>query len=168
MSDMDSLVGLIKQDIDEIAQSRSVFIKLPGYAGSGLCIKFRVAREGETTAIARKVETQERAKKSNDERIGILTAMDTIITLCDGFYVKPADVDEEVMLDPDDTGVPIRFDDRLCGLIGLPESTPARDILRKLFDNNEMAILNFADKLGRWLTDTRTDVSREVWQTLGG
>jgi hypothetical protein len=68
-------------------------------------------------------------------------------------------------LDPGDTGTPVMFDQRLAEILGMEgQVTSARQVVRKLFGNNDMAIVAHAEKLNRWLANTRADVSLEIWQ----
>lgn len=162
-----SLVDLIKQDLQELENAEDVYIPVMGYEASGLSMHFRLPKGGkELDAIARKVETQ--TKQLKDPYItNLFVAMDTILGLCTGFFVKPAGVDDWVMLDPTDAGIPVLFDDRLATIIGLQEGALARDILKKLYRNNEIAIIDMAQKLNRWMTNTKADLTVELWQ-LGG
>lgn len=159
-----SFLGLIKQDLEELEGSEEVYIKVPGYDGSGLSMKFRLPKGGkELELIAKKVENQTRQQR--DPYItNLYIAMDTIIALCTGFYVKPFGVEDYVMLDPTDAGLPVTFDDRLATVVGLPDGTTAREIMKKLFNKNEMAIINIAEKLSRWIGNTKADLTREIWQ----
>jgi hypothetical protein len=158
-----SVVDLLKQDLREVSTTREVYIRIPGFEKSGLQAKYRLPEPGELAAITRKVE---RNHKDTWER-NLYGAMDTIIALCDGLYVQPEGVEQPVMLDYENTGIPCRFDHRLAEYIGLSngaEPPTARIVLKKLFKDRELAVINHGEKLSRWLVDANADVNREFWQ----
>lgn len=157
-----SLVDLIKQDLKELSEAEDVFIPVKGYERTGLRVKYHMPESGkELDNIARKVMREQKDTYSRN----LYTAIDTMIYLCDGLYVQPADVDEPVELDPQLTGSPVTFDETLAMIVGLDSENPtARQVVRKLFGNNEMAIIAHAEKLNRWLMDTKADLSVELWQ----
>lgn len=159
-----SLVDLIQQDLTELSENETVIIPIKGHERSGLAIKYRLPTSGkELDEIARKVERQDKDRWYRN----INTAIDTIIALCEGLYVKPQGIDDYVMLDPQGSGTPVRFDSRLADIVNLPADATARTVLRKVFGNHELAIVAHAEKLNRWLTDTKADIETEFWQ-MGG
>lgn len=166
-----SFVDLIKQDLQELADTTDVYIPVAGYETSGLAINYRLAESGEINRINQKVE-KEFPKKDDEWKRNINSATDTMIALCLGIYVKPATVDDYVMLDDDrNPGVPMQFDHRFAKIVGVDENSNARTVVRKMFTNggevNELMLLGHAEKLGRWLANTRADLEKELWQ-LGG
>lgn len=163
-SNQGGVLDLIQEEASKLASNHSVYIRVKGYEKSGMHIRYRLPTSGkELDDIARRVE-----RVDKDEFYKNLhTAMDTIITLCDGIYVQPEGVEDYVMLDPQEIGEPVRFDDRLAVLVGMPEGSAARKILRKLFGNNDVALLNHAERLQRWMADTNSDLNVAIWQ-LGG
>lgn len=159
-----SLVDLIKADHADLASREDTYIPVIGYEKSGLAIKYRLPETGKVLDdIARKVERED----SKDPYYrNLFTAMDTMIKLCEGIYVKPSGVEDYVMLDPQEMGVPVKFDDRLAEIIGMPTtiSPPARTVVKKLFDGNEIAIGSHSEKLSRWINNTNADLTLELWQ----
>jgi hypothetical protein len=156
-----SLFDLIRQEADELASSKEVYIRVPGYEKSRIHIKYGMPDSGKVLDdIGRKVE------RDNKDRYyrSLWTATDIMIALCEGIYVLPDGVDEYVMLDPGDTGQPVRFDSRLAKMVGLEDNVTARVIVRKLFGNVDMAILDHFERLQRWLTNTKADLTSQVWQ----
>lgn len=159
-----ALVDLIQNDLEELANAKDVIIPLKGYDASGLAVKYRMPANGqELDRIGAKVE------KENKDRFyqSLWTGVDVMIYLCDGLYVKPDGVEEYVLLDPDDLGEPVRFDGRMAVLTGLPANTPARQVVKRVFGNNDLAILAHFERLNRWLSNTKADLDKELWQ-LGG
>lgn len=158
-----SIVDLLKEEAAELANAKEVYIPLKGYKGTGLQVCYHLPERGkELDDIARKVQ---RENKETYYR-NIYTAIDTMAWLCSGLYVQPEGAEEPVMLDPGDTGVPVMFDARLAEIIGMDttETPSARAVIRRLFANNDMAIIAHAEKLNRWLQDTKADLSLEIWQ----
>lgn len=158
-----SVVDLLKQEIQELAEVKDVLIKVEGYDKTGLQVKYGLPENGkQLDTIARKVQ---REFKGNYER-NLYIAIDTMIALCMGLYVQPPEVDEPVMLDPDETGTPVQFDERLAELVGLEDGQlrTARNVVRRLFRKNDMAIVYHAEKLNRWLQNTNADLDLEIWQ----
>lgn len=163
-----SIIDLLKQDAEEIAAIKDVYIPITGWENTNLSIRYRLPESGaELDRIARKV-IQEVKKENRFER-GLKTAMDTLITLSEGLYVQPVGVDKPVELDPNETGAAVNIIDGeeiLAPIFGWKpgEADNARKALKKLFGNNDLAIINHAEKLNRWLVDTRADIKTELWQ----
>lgn len=159
----DSLVDLIQKDLEEQAAIKDVFIPVTGYDTSGLAIKYRMPKNGkELDGVAEKVERQ----KHDRYYTNLWTAVDTMILLCDGLFVKPEGVEEYVMLDPEDSGTPVHLGDaRLAEIVGLTDEPAARKVVQKLFNKQDVAIINHFERLSRWLGNTKADLEREFWQT---
>jgi hypothetical protein len=157
-----SIIQQLQAEAQELADAKEVFIPIKGYEGTGLQVKYHLPQHGkELSQIADKVRRQE--KDAWERNLNI--AIDTMIHLCSGIYVQPGDTPEPVMLDPEDTGVPASFDQRLAEILGIEgHVTSARQVVRRLFGNNDMAIVSHAEKLNRWLANTKADVTLEVWQ----
>lgn len=162
-SNATSMLDLLKQDMQQLAASQEgVTIPVVGYEKTGLAIKYHLPESGkQLDDISTKVfrETKDSFYRN------LNTAIDTMIFLCDGLYVKPADAEDYLVLDVETApGIPVRFDDRFAVMLGLPEGSSARQIVRKLFDGNDIAITMHAEKLSRWMADTNTDLTMELWQ----
>jgi hypothetical protein len=157
-----SIADLLKQDYNEIAEIEEVYIKVKGYDKSGLQVKYRLPESGkELDDISRKVNREYKDTYSRN----LFTAIDTMIYLCEGLYVQPEGVEAPVMLDPQETGMPCRFDERLAVLIGMNGvESRARAVVRKLFNNNDLMVVGHAERLSRWLTDTKANLEIEFWQ----
>lgn len=164
-----SLLDLLQEDIDDLASTEFVDIRIPGYEKTGLMVRYHLPDTGgkELDAIARQVQ---RETKDTYYR-NLLTGIDTMIHLCVGLYVQPAGIPEPVKLDPDFSGTPVRFDQRLADSLKWEGVTTARQVVRRLFTSggivNEMAINSHAEKLNRWLGDTTADVKRNFWEIQG-
>jgi hypothetical protein len=158
----DSLVDQIRGELEELSEIQEVFIPVVGYSQSRLQVKYRMPESGkEIDLIGQKVsrETKDRYNRN------LLIAMDMMIHLCAGLYVQPDGAEEPVELDPQELGEPVYFDERLAEIIGLNGgSGSARIVLRKLFGNHDLAILNHSEKLSRWLANNKADLERELWE----
>lgn len=161
-----SILDVLKADYDDIAGDKSVYIPIVGWEKSGLAIKYRHPHSGkELDAVARTVYRE----ISKDQRYsrGITLAIDTMIRLNEGLYVKPAGVDDYVELDPEERGRPYDLGDgeKLSSIFGWNgEVSTSRDVVRKLFGGNELAIGAHSEKLQRWLMNTKADLDTEIWQ----
>lgn len=157
-----SLVEQIRNEVEELSEIHEVFIPVIGYNQSNLQIKYRMPESGrELERIGQKVFRESKDRYTRN----LYTAMDTMINLCVGLYVQPEDVDEPVELDPQELGYPVQFDERLAQVIGMNGGGgSARLVLRKLFGNNDVAILSHAERLSRWLANSQADLDREIWE----
>ena len=158
-----SIIDLLHKDVEELNASKEVYIPMKGYENTGMQIRYRLPERGkELDNIASNVR---RETKDNYTR-NLIIAMDVMIELCTGIFVQPGNTPEPVPLDPEDTGEPCKFDQRLAELLGMPEpvTVGARRVLKQLFGNNDMAIISHSEKLNRWLANTKADVSLEIWQ----
>jgi len=157
-----SILDTFKQELHELTSAESVHIPVKGYEQTGLTIKYRMPDSGqELERLSRQVMRQQKDTYSRN----LMISMDTMIYLCEGLYVQPEGVEEPVMLDPDETGEPCRFDRTLAGLMGMngaPESP--RTILKRLFGDNDLAVIDHAERLNRWLQNTKADLNAEIWQ----
>ena len=156
-----SVIDLIRQEMDELSAHRDVFIPIKGYEKTGLAVRYGMPEKGkELDDIANK----NRRVDKDDWYLNLHTAMDTMIHLCLGIYIRPEGVEDYVELDPNFQGAPVRFDHQMANIVGLPENSNARQVIRKLFDNNDMKILDHSSRLQRWLSDNKADVEKELWQ----
>jgi len=163
-----SILDLLKVDYEEILAIKDVYIPITGWERTGLAIKYRLPESGaELDRIARKV-FQEVPKKDQFKR-GLFIAMDTMIRLQEdnGLFVKPPGVDDYVQLDPSEQGRALELADaeELSVIFGWKDNevTTARQALKKLFGNNDIAIVTHAEKLQHWLVDTKADITTELW-----
>jgi hypothetical protein len=162
-NDNASVIDLLKQDVEEISQVEDVYIPVKGYERTGLAIRYHLPeRHKELDTIANKVNREFKDNYSRNLHIGI----DTMVYLCSGLYVKHPEpgTDEWVELDPQETGEPVHFDTRLAGILGWDDVSTARQVVKRLFGGNELAINVHAERLNRWLANTKADINQEFWQ----
>ena len=158
-----SMIDLLKQDLQQITENKEVFIHIQGYDSTGLAVKYRLPENGkELDHIARKVMREYKDQFSRN----LYTAIDTMITLCMGLYVKPPEMsDEYVEFDPNLDGMAVGFDIRMASVLGMDaEHSTARQVVKRIFGENDLSILNHAEKLQRWTMNTKADLSLELWQ----
>jgi len=157
-----SVLDTFKQELQELTSAESVHIPVKGYEQTGLTIRYRMPDSGqELERLSRQVMRQQKDTYNRN----LMISMDTMIYLCEGLYVQPEGVEEPVMLDPDETGEPCKFDRTLATLMGMngnPESP--RTILKRLFGDNDLAVIDHAERLNRWLQNTKADLNAEIWQ----
>lgn len=162
-----SVLDLLKEDYQSIVEITDVYIPIVGWEKTGLAIKYRLPDGGaELDTIARKV-FNEVEKKFKFKR-GLLLSIDTMICLNEGLFVKPRGVEDYVQLDPQETGSALTLADgeELSAIFGWGEGEirGARDVVRKLFAGQELSIIAHSEKLNRWLTNTKTDLTVELWE----
>lgn len=162
-----SILDLLKADYKDVAETKEVYIPVAGWERTGLSVRYRLPTSGvELDAIARKVNQQ--YNRNDRYNRGFFTAVDTMIMLCDGLYIKhPDDPSQWVELDPNENGAPLDFGDgeELSSIFGWNGNvSSARDVVKRMFGNNEMSILDHCGKLQRWMVDTKTDITTELWQ----
>lgn len=156
-----SIVDILQAEHKELAEAKDTLIPVKGYERTGLQVQYRLPDRGkELDDIARKVMREMKDAYSRN----LYTAIDTMIHLCTGIYVQPPGVEEPVILDPENTGSPALFDVQLAQLMGMENIESSRQVVRRLFGNNDMAIIAHAEKLNRWLQNTKADLSLEIWQ----
>lgn len=162
-----SFVDIIQAELQELQETKEVYIAVKGYERSGLHIKYHLPHDGKILDdIARKVM---REFKDTYNR-NLYISVDTMIKLCDGLYVQPPETEGEyVELDPEETGAPVQFDSRLANIISNGDSPAgsSRRVVFALFGGNDLMVLNHAERLNRWLMNTKADVETELWQQMG-
>jgi hypothetical protein len=154
-----SLIEQLRADNRELVENPEVFIPIPGYTRTGLQARYHLPESGkEIEAITRKVFREHRDTFSRN----LYVSMDIMIRLCAGLYVQPPDSDDPVEFDPQLVGAPVQYDERLAEVLGIdPESVTARGVVRKLFGGNDLAIVAHAEKLDRWLRNTKADLTTD-------
>jgi hypothetical protein len=81
-----SIVDMLQAEAKELAESKEVYIRLKGYEGTGLQVRYHLPLHGkELSDLAEKVR---REIKDSYNR-NLTTAIDTMIHLCDGIYAQP-------------------------------------------------------------------------------
>jgi hypothetical protein len=159
-----SIVDLLKQDLQELTEHEDAYIPVAGYENAGLQIRYRLAESGkELDNIARRVAREYKDTYSRN----LYTAVDTMVQLCMGLYVQPKDLTDQVVeLDPNETGMPVLLDGHLADIFGWPggETITSREVVRRLFGKNDLAVMAHAERLNRWLMNTKADLNAEIWQ----
>jgi hypothetical protein len=157
-----SLLDTFKQEQQELADAKSVLIPVKGYERTGLQVQYVMPAHGkQLDDIARKVQREYKDTYSRN----LYGAIDTMIALCDGLYVQLDGMENVVMLDPREEGLACQFDETLAELMGMNGQTgSARQVVLRLFGNNETAVLAHAERLSRWLANTKADLNAEIWQ----
>lgn len=157
-----SIVDQLKQEYEELTNNRTTHIAIPGYERIGLTALYHLPENGKMIdRIARQVAKDYKDTYSRN----LYTAIDMMLEFCDGLYVQPSNASEPVTFDPDLSGVPCKFDARLCEALGWTDVKGARQTVSKLFGGNQLAILDHAEKLNRWMRNTKTDLTAEYWET---
>jgi len=158
-----SIVDLLKQDFDELASATSVHIPIVGYDKARLTAKYHMPkRSTDIDEINRRVAKDMKGQSAFAR--SVRTGIETMIFLCEGLYVRPEGMEEPEPLDPYNTGEVADFGS-LANIFGWDNTPRVYDMVRRLFANNDMAILSHVEKLNRWLMDAKADLTLEFWQT---
>lgn len=160
-----SLIDLLREEVREVSETKFVYIPIQGFGKTGLAARYVLPESGKQLEnISNKVN---REFKTRFER-NLYSAIDTMILLCAGLYIRTPDVEEYIELDPELLGEPVQFDMRLAETLGFVDCKSARTVVRRIFGNNDIAIMTHAEKLSRWLQNTSVDVNTQLWeQNLG-
>jgi len=164
-----SIVDLLRKDAEEVANTKDVYIPIKGYERSGLAARYHTPESGkQLDAIASKVT---RETKNLYER-NLFIGMDTMAALCIGLYARDEEAvnddnpDGRVAIDPNQTGMPLTFKDSdLAEVFGWSDIKSPRQLIKRLFGGNDIAVNDHAARLNRWLTDSNMDVNAALWQT---
>lgn len=139
----------------EVQRQKWCDITIPGYDGE-LVARYRLV-DGEELE---KVGSRLRHKSKNQADRLVNGSMDTLIMACEGFYVR-SQRDDQLYPIQDETGEIMRYDDRLAEFLNFPAES-ARDVVRGVFGNNEMAIVQHNAKFSAWLADTSRDPDEPI------
>jgi len=154
-----SLMDQLRRRYRELGEATDVDIPIPGFKGE-LWGKYRLLGSEELDKIGKRVQRQ---YSGSAERL-LFASADAILAACLGMYVPdPEDEDKLIPLDPEKTGTPIGYDERLIQFLELevPNPPSARAILFQLFLDNDVALVGHYSSLSRWMADTTTNVNEE-------
>jgi hypothetical protein len=159
-----SILDLLKQDYQEVQEVEDIYIPLVGWERTGLASKYVLPDSGkDLDLIAQRVMRESKDRYQRNLHICI----DTMVLLSEGLFLKPPGIDDYEPLDPEELGMPVTFKDgyRLAPIFGWEGEPPtARVAVLRLFGNQELALLGHAEKLQRWMQNTKADLDVEFWQ----
>ncbi len=134
-----NLLGELRAKRRERSKRTTVKLPIPGWSDA-LVAEYRVIDWDELKRIADEVE------KSRSPRATLYGHVQTLVSACVGFYVKPDSKTDLVPLNEtvDEFGeAPVLYDTRLVQATGIEPSEPkARAILRALFDDDYLVTLH--------------------------
>lgn len=168
----DSIMGKLRQQHQDMKQSKTLDLPIPGYDGM-LVAKYRLLHIKELEIIGERVQ---REVTGTGERV-TLSSIDAIATACLGLYYNR---DGELVglndsIGPDEAA--IRFDDRLIaflkldisdegiarimpdGMSGIERLGPARRTVLAVWGGNDIAIIDHSRAIGQWSSDTSKRVT---------
>jgi hypothetical protein len=149
-----SMMDQLRRKRHELEGRKTVDIDVPGYDGM-LVAEYRIIGTKELEQIGTKIE---REFKAQGDRM-LFAAIDGLLKACvQLYYSRDGDkVPISESFGPDEP--PVTFDSRLAEFFNL-NTESARDTLYAVFAENEIAIMQHSEKLGRWLGDTSREVQR--------
>lgn len=136
----------------ELATGQHCDLAIAGYTDPLLVARYRFMPVEESSEIGKKV----RAQTDDDSAKLLLAGMDLLINACEGLYTREPGSKELEPLDlGDGDSESPTYDHRVAKAFGF-ESDTARETLRQLFKLNDYAIVEHAQRLQRWMSDTST------------
>lgn len=153
-----SLLDSLAAQRDEIASAKEVFIPIPGYEASGMTLlaRYRLMSGDEVEAIGRKVTRQ--FKKGQRYERNVYATIDMMIAACSGIFVDRDG--EKIQLKHNGNEID-GYDESLSEALKF-EASSARECVLGVFGNNIIAVQSHSLLLGRWMSDTSTDVMSEM------
>jgi hypothetical protein len=148
----------------DLADTKTTFIPVPGYDKSPpiLLIQYRLLDGQEIERLGNKVRRE--FKQRWDRAIN--AAVDTIIAACTGLFIDKGDGSAPAPLTINGNAV-LGFSSDLAEALGFADRIDnpdrARDVVFGLFANNDVAISQHNMFLNRWMTDTTTNISEEMY-----
>ena len=149
----------------EIADNRTYDLDIPGYNGD-LYAVYKLLDGQRLNQIAQTVSktTRDRAER------GITAAIDTLVVACKELRVRDEgrdlSVSEVAGLESE-----VRYDSQLAAFLGfsgeLSDTPTAREVLRKVFVDNEIAIAAHNQRLSRWMMGNGVSLDEELLEDFG-
>lgn len=148
-----SLLEQLREKRRAAAAAKTIDLPIPGYDGD-LIARYRLL---DVLVDGKQLGEKIRREFTSQTERTFYGALDTLITACEGLYIRNQASGELEPLDPDGQG-PVCYDHRLAEGLELEAST-ARETLKALFNGEEVRILTHADQLGRWMADPASAVT---------
>jgi hypothetical protein len=153
-----SVQDRLRKAREEVQENTTIDLTIPGYGGE-LVARHRSVDFKEVRDWGREITKNYRDPDEQQMR----AAVDVIARTCTGIYLRPNGDNELYPLDPDDSGVPCRFDERLSEFLGFtPESARSTDVVRGVFGDRQLLIVAYQAKISRWLATANQEVDREM------
>jgi hypothetical protein len=160
----DNLLSQLAEKRRAIAEAREVDIPVPGYDKTPpkLLIRYRLLEGQELTQVA---DRMRQAFKNRYER-QINAAAETMVAAVTGLYVdlddgsppSPLMIKGEAV-----TGFSAELAEALGFADKIDDPARPRDVVFGLFGNNDVMLGQHNFQLNRWMSDTTTDVSQELF-----
>lgn len=153
----------LRRGYQEALDAKEEFIQLPGYGGK-LWVKYRLLDIQEIRKASKGLD-KEFPDKADQALYGMI---DVMVAACEGLYYG-AERNElrslaEYTLDSMDD-VPVKFDQRLATFLEL-ESESARETVLALFGNNEIAAMEHARQVTRWMQGSKKSALEEAMEGI--
>jgi hypothetical protein len=156
-----SVLDLLRQKREEISENTTADLPVPGYNNSPpvLYIRYHLIDGPTIERIGKKVMRQTKDRWDRQ----ILAAMDTMIEAVEGFYIDMEDGSERRPLTLHGDHI-TTFGPEIQEALGF-EAQNARDTVRKLFGDNDIALAGHNVLLSRWMGNTTAEINEDF---LGG
>ena len=155
-----SLFDNLRARRDEIADTKTVTIPIPGFEDFGLAAQYRLVERPEVREVGERVTKE---VKDQNERV-IALMVDTLIIALDGFVVSEKGKPEPKPLH-DPNGTPVHTWSHMALELG-GEPADDRDAVYWMFGNNEFAVSQHALLYSRWMGNTSIDIENELGNSI--
>lgn len=147
-----SVMEQLKAQREKGRSKEPLMLEIPENGGL-LFAQYKPLPFAQSEALAKRLDSDKKVDSKT-----VAGSCDTLISACLGIYVKDPDheaADPETGLRPidPDAPAPVRFDSRLAEILGFPadEKSGARGVVRKVFLDNEYAIVRQNIDYSRWV-----------------
>lgn len=150
-----SMMEALRRKHQELTNSQTLDMPMPGYEDL-LVVRYRVLDvQKELNQINRKA-----ASEFSDAIVAqLFGTMDAMARACVEIFGKRGDeiVPLAESIGPD--APPVRYNQALAEFMGWEDVTSARDVIMRLFANNEPMIMEHGQRLSRWMSNTTRRVN---------
>lgn len=151
----DSLADRLRTKRKQAIEDTHADLPIPGYDRE-LWVRYRVLDSNEMARIGKNVKRQ--AKKEEDRLL--LSAVDTLITACEGFF-QSMDRTAESLEPIVHNEHQLKYDEDLADFLGFTAGS-ARQVVMGVFAENDPQVIQHSVIVQRWMANTDYDVLSDI------
>lgn len=166
-SEETSLLDALAAQVQKTSDDQETFVPIPGYEKSGMTLlaRYMLLDSKESEKIGRRVMREFKSKSQQYER-NLYASVDVMVAACTGIFVERSG--ERIQLTFQHREISGYSDDLVSALkLTVAETSPVRSTVFQVFRSNVYAIQQHSLLLGRWMSNTTTDVLGEVLDAGG-
>lgn len=155
-----TLADQLRDQRQEIAETKDTLLPLTGYEKFGVQVRHRLVSRAELEQIGRKIVAETRDRGERNMRI----ILDTIINSTTGFFVQMDGAPNPDPITDPKTGGPLLTWDQFANYLGWNtngDAGDARSALYWIFGANEFMVGQYGISLNRWMGNTSIKVDEE-------